>query len=87
MGHRRIVLLLAVTAWAVAAVPGTPIAGAKPSNGTLQRECHDAGGTWSSYPDGHGGSQSSCEYRDGDGHKHIDYYKNGSYVGTDDVGR
>jgi hypothetical protein len=63
---------------------GAPAAVAKPvSNSTLKSECKDAGGTWESVPDGNGGTESSCKYRDIDGHQHIDYYKNGNFLGTD----
>ncbi|MDT5013751.1 MAG: hypothetical protein QOH57_5368 [Mycobacterium sp.] len=75
-------LLVAGAMLSPAAASAQPV-----SNSTLEKECKKAGGTWESVPDGHGGTESSCAYRDNDGNKFRDFYKNGKYVGTDDVGR
>lgn len=52
------------------------------SEQTIQKECLDAGGTYSSGVDKNGDRQSSCLYTDSSGDVYMDNYTNGAYTGT-----
>jgi len=62
-----------------------PAANAIPE-GTIQAECKDAGGTYSSSVV-NGTRYSSCDYKDMDGGWHSDQYTDGEYQGTIDITR
>jgi len=80
----KIVIAAGVIAFGAMTVLAPAATADKPqTNGQIQANCRDVGGTYNPPVTGSSGaSYSSCCYRDAEGKYGCDYYQDGVYIGT-----